>query len=394
MRLAQGMWIALVLGSNFMRTVPAEEPSGYPLSPALLKVPVEELEQAYEGKTPPEGIRMYLCIMKGGQMGPGEGWFGPSQSRYSWEWLTQRCGVEDTTEGISRDRFPGNDEWFRRLDRNRDGRILPSDLDWSDDNPWMEHASLATRLFRQMNPSGDGRLTREQWMAFFDEAAAGKDSLSLSELRTHWLTGLGGTFLPGDAPTKEMLLSGLFSGEVGSLQEGPALGTKAPDFHLKATDGSGTVKLSDALGGKPILLVFGNFTCGPFRAQSQEVDEIARRYRDHITTLGVYVREAHPTDGWKMQTNERVGVSVAQPKSLSERTTVAQQCMARIKPSFPWGVDDVDDATGHAYSGMPARLYLLDPQGTVIYKGGRGPFGFKPGEMEQALVMTLLDTAK
>jgi hypothetical protein len=40
---------------------------------------------------------------------------------------------------------------------------------------------------------------------------------------------------------------------------------------------------------------------------------------------------------------------------------------------------------------MPARLYILDPQGTVLYKSGRGPFGFKPGEMEQALVMTLLD---
>ena len=27
----------------------------------------------------------------------------------------------------------------------------------------------------------------------------------------------------------------------------------------------------------------------------------------------------------------------------------------------------------------------------MAYKGGRGPFGFKPGEMEQALVMALLE---
>jgi hypothetical protein len=122
-----------------------------------------------------------------------------------------------------------------------------------------------------------------------------------------------------------------------------------------------------------------------------EVDEISQRYRDQANFLGVYVREAHPTDGWKMASNERVGVTAAQPKSLAERAAVAQQCMARIKPTIPWLVDDIDDATGHAYSGMPARLYVIGLDGKVVYKGGRGPFGFKSGEMEQALVMTLLD---
>jgi hypothetical protein len=46
---------------------------------------------------------------------------------------------------------------------------------------------------------------------------------------------------------------------------------------------------------------------------------------------------------------------------------------------------------GNAYSGMPARLYVIDTDGKIAYKGGRGPFGLKVGEMEQALVMTLLD---
>jgi hypothetical protein len=36
---------------------------------------------------------------------------------------------------------------------------------------------------------------------------------------------------------------------------------------------------------------------------------------------------------------------------------------------------------------MPARLYVIDPAGTVGYKSGRGPFGFKVPELEQALVM-------
>lgn len=363
----------------------------FPLGPELLNIPIERLETAFAGKTAPEGIRMYLSIIKGERMGPGEGWFGPSQSTYSWAWLAKRCGINDAEASIARDQFPGPDEWFCRLDRNRDGRIQPSDLDWADGNPWVVHAGLITRLFRQMNNTGDGRMTRERWHAFFEEAAEGHDSVSLSQLRNRWLSGIGDMFLPGDAPTEEMLVMGLFSGELGSLQEGPAFGAKAPEFNLKSADGTSTIRLSDHLGRKPILLVFGNFTCPPFRALSQEVDEIARRYRDQVTTLGVYIREAHPTDGWKMQSNERVGVCIAQPTSLTERTAVATQCFAMITPSFPWGIDDVDDATGHAYSGMPARLYILSPEGTVLYKGGRGPFGFKPGEMEQALIMTLLD---
>jgi hypothetical protein len=51
----------------------------------------------------------------------------------------------------------------------------------------------------------------------------------------------------------------------------------------------------------------------------------------------------------------------------------------------------MDDRVGQAYSGMPDRLYLIDRTGRVAYKGGRGPFGFKPSELEQSLLMLLLD---
>jgi hypothetical protein len=40
---------------------------------------------------------------------------------------------------------------------------------------------------------------------------------------------------------------------------------------------------------------------------------------------------------------------------------------------------------------MPDQLYIIDRDGRVIYKSGRGPRGFKPGEMEQSLLMLLLD---
>ena len=92
-----------------------------------------------------------------------------------------------------------------------------------------------------------------------------------------------------------------------------------------------------------------------------------------------------------MAFNDRFGVIFAQPKSKDERRALAQQCGAHLEIKMPLVVDEIDDRVGRAYSGMPDRLYVLDRDGKVAYKSGRGPFGFKPGEMEHALVMTLLD---
>lgn len=107
--------------------------------------------------------------------------------------------------------------------------------------------------------------------------------------------------------------------------------------------------------------------------------------------MAIYVREAHPTDGWRMSSNDRAGIAFGQPRKLQERVDVAEKCCQSLAMSMPLLVDDLNDRVGHAYSGMPDRLYIIDRSGRVAYKGGRGPFGFKPGEMEQSLVMTLLD---
>ena len=108
----------------------------------------------------------------------------------------------------------------------------------------------------------------------------------------------------------------------------------------------------------------------------------------------VYVREAHPTDGWKLDSNGRIGVAVKQPTNYDERVEVCEQFRKKLAPDMVVAVDDITDPVGTAYSAMPARLYVIDKNGRVAYKSGRGPFGFKPGEMEQALVMSLMKETK
>jgi len=246
----------------------------------LSHLSADEIAAKFEGKPQPEAVRMLLAIKRGSMMGAGEGWFGPAQTRYSWEWLAARCGV-DPQEGIPADKFPGDASLFQRLDRNRDGKIVRDDLDWSDRNPWVQQAYLVNRLFRAIDPSGDGRLTEEEWRAFFDKARGEKDHLSSEDLRDALLGGASGGFLPGDAPSSpDVLVRGLLQGEVGSIHEGPRVDEPAPDFALKTFDARQTVRLSEQLGEQPVVLVFGNFTCGPFRSMYPAADEVYRRYKD------------------------------------------------------------------------------------------------------------------
>ena len=95
--------------------------------------------------------------------------------------------------------------------------------------------------------------------------------------------------------------------------------------------------------------------------------------------------------GWRNKVNDKAGITVSQPIDQVERRVLAERCSLELKVTMPMLLDTIDDKVGHAYSGMPERLYLVDREGKVAYKGGRGPFGFKSGEMEQALVMLLMD---
>ena len=99
----------------------------------------------------------------------------------------------------------------------------------------------------------------------------------------------------------------------------------------------------------------------------------------------VYIREAHPTDGWQVPQNERDKILVKDPKTIEERTKVAGEFAADFKVSLPVLVDTIDDAVGKAYWGWPDRLYVIDAEGKLAYVGGPGPGGFKPQEVPPVL---------
>lgn len=354
------------------------------------------LESAFGPGARPEAVEMLIAIARGSQMGPSDGWFHPGQSRYGFKWLAGRHAA-GLIGMVPRAVFQGSPEQFERLDRMRDGMLTEQDFDWTERSMLAQINMLLGRVINRVDESGDGQMTREEWNKFFEEAGEGKDFLTLDDLRNGLMKlrpGKSASSSPPQPLTPEILVRGLFRGEIGSIHEGPQLNQAAPDFSLKTRDGKETIRLSDHFGKKPIVLVLGNFTCGPFRGAYSQVDQIAQRHKDEALFLGIYVREAHPTDGWRMESNDEAGVEYAQPKTFDERVSLANVCHEKLKMSIPLLVDEIDDRVGHAYSGMPSRLYVIDTEGKIAYKSGRGPYGFKPGEMEQSLVLLLMNGGK
>ena len=109
--------------------------------------------------------------------------------------------------------------------------------------------------------------------------------------------------------------------------------------------------------------------------------------------LCVYIQEAQPVDGilperqtgtWLMGSPER-GLLIEDPLTDDERAGLARRCKGDMQLDFPVLVDGLDDATNVAYAAWPERLYVVDLDGTVVYRGGKGPFEYKPDQLGEVL---------
>ena len=114
-----------------------------------------------------------------------------------------------------------------------------------------------------------------------------------------------------------------------------------------------------------------------------------QRYRDRAKFLFVYVREAHPSDGWQMPVNVEQNVVFAQPTSFEQRRDIAGQCCERLKLTMPCVVDTIDNKVDDAYAAWPERLFVVSSDGKIAYAGEQGPFGFKPEEVDRWLEKNL-----
>src|SRR5215510_15972249 len=113
------------------------------------------------------------------------------------------------------------------------------------------------------------------------------------------------------------------------------------------------------------------------------------KYRGKAAFYVVYIGEAHPSDAWQLPSNIEDKVVYQSPKTLGERSDLAEVCVTKLGIKLPAIVDRFDDAVERTYTGWPDRLYLIDRDGRIVYKSRPGPFGFKPADLEAALQKTL-----
>jgi hypothetical protein len=123
--------------------------------------------------------------------------------------------------------------------------------------------------------------------------------------------------------------------------------------------------------------------------------ELYEQYHEQVQFLCIYIREAHPIDGWWLGRRLTRGLFRAyapqasmehyDPKTIAERRAVAGECEAALQYGIRTYVDEMDDRVNIAYAAWPTRLYLIGLDGRVVYAGGLGPYDFKPAKLKSAV---------
>ena len=84
---------------------------------------------------------------------------------------------------------------------------------------------------------------------------------------------------------------------------------------------------------------------------------------------------------WHRTKKIRTTFCYVQPKTLAQRVAIANDFTQRFKFPLPFGIDEMNNAANDAYAAWPERLYVIDENGRISYKGGNGPFKYNPKEV-------------
>ena len=109
------------------------------------------------------------------------------------------------------------------------------------------------------------------------------------------------------------------------------------------------------------------------------------RYQGQVEFVCVYIQEAHPDDGWQVAMNLHHEIVYRQPTTAQERAEIAGACAIGMKLRMPMVIDELSNEVNAAYGALPERLYLIDAQGTIVWRTGPGPFGFDVDGWEAAI---------
>lgn len=115
------------------------------------------------------------------------------------------------------------------------------------------------------------------------------------------------------------------------------------------------------------------------------LEDIRDRWEGELEFAYVYIKEAHPDDEWQVKANRRNEVVFTQPETFAARHRLAKTFVEMMDVETHTLVDDIANTANACYAAWPERIYVIEKGGTIVYKGGMGPFFFDPDELAELL---------
>ena len=139
-----------------------------------------------------------------------------------------------------------------------------------------------------------------------------------------------------------------------TVDEGLVAGDRFQDAELRTLSGE-TVRLSDYLNDKPLVLETGSMTCPMYAQSVPPMMELMEKYPDLDHVL-LYVREAHP------------GELQSQHKTLDDKIEAARKTKQIYRDGRVVLIDDVNGTAHKYYGSMPNSIYVIAPDGAILFR--------------------------
>jgi hypothetical protein len=148
-------------------------------------------------------------------------------------------------------------------------------------------------------------------------------------------------------------------------------GTQAPPLTLRRADGSGQVELKELQGQKPVILIFGSFTCDCFYNEVAQLDQVREQFRDRADFYFVYISEAHADQEVTVKLDQGPAkMSFPVTESVAERMKRAQLLERSTGMQIPAFVALNEDLLEHTYAPWPTRFMVIDRNHRIVFNSG------------------------
>ena len=161
------------------------------------------------------------------------------------------------------------------------------------------------------------------------------------------------------------------------IRNAPVVGKRAPKTVVFDAKTRKAVTLEELYKKKPGVVFFASYSCMCSQKTAAFMPALALKYGDEFQFLLIYIREAHPSNGFNTESSGSEFM-IPDSNTLPERAASALRFGRERKLSFPVFVDSMDDAQAVQWGAWPARLFVIDQKGIVTYAGQQGPWFVKP----------------